>query len=845
MHELSKRYKHETIEAKWQQHWQNACTYTWKGDGVPRDQCYVIDTPPPTVSGVLHMGHMFSYTQIDFIARYQRMKGKEVFFQIGFDDNGLPTERLTEKTYKVKSSQMDRQEFIDLCYKTVAGAEAQFRDVYASMGISHDSALEYRTILPNAQKLSQMSFVDMYNKDYVYRSIQPTLWDVVDQTALSQADVVDKELPGEMFDLVFAITGGNSAKIATTRPEYLPACVAVLCHPDDRRYLDLHGKKLITPLFNMEVPVITDKDVIQDKGTGLVMCCTFGDVMDIKWQQKYKLPIKPLITHHGHVDISKLDIDYSNNNIIKAINGLYLKKARDIIVAELYKQNKILNKQDIVHSVKCAERSGAALEILVAPQWCVRVSDHKEKIRQLSTKCKWWPAHMSRKLDDWIDGISWDWCISRQRSFGVQFPVWYSKRAGEEGKVLIADTNQLPVDPFKDLPQGYSRDEVIPDSDVMDTWATSALTPQLNSQGITDSLAIDQSRHNKLFPADLRAQAHEIIRTWTFYTISKSYFHQNTHPWHNIMISGWCLAPDGSKMSKSKGNVITPESMIRQRGADIIRYWIATSKLGTDTSYSDPLLDTGKKVVNKLWNAAKFCSLHFANIEGSFKNLDDAINQGVIYCDLDHWLIAERDKVIKQVDNHFAHYEYSFAKQAVDDFFRSTICDDYLEIIKTRIYNDEDSKAQQSSIHTLYHVFYDVVRMFSPFMPHVTEEIYHSIFENDDNISIHRKGNWPLMCANNAQSGSKYLETGEVVGEILSLVRKAKTDNQFAMNHIIQTLHVKIIKLDFAILSDNVMQDLKNVTRAENIIIETDDVWRGKHNTLSCLGSLVEIGIEF
>jgi len=591
MKELPQTYNHQTSEKAWQQHWLKEKTYHWD-ESAPREETYVIDTPPPTVSGTLHMGHIFSYTQADFLARFQRMAGKTVFYPMGFDDNGLPTERLVEKVKKVRATDMSREAFIELCEGVAEEARIEFRDLFVTAALSVDWDQEYHTISADSRRMSQMSFIDLLNKDRAYRKLQPMLWDPVDQTAIAQAEVEDKELPSFFTDIAFGVEGGEEIVIGTTRPEMLPACVAVLYHPDDTRYTHLAGKTAITPLFGAKVPLLADDMVKIDKGTGLVMCCTFGDETDIAWWRKHNLPTKIILNKYGKLDLS----EFPQTTEITALHNLKAVTAREKVL-ELLKLAGLIRKQEaITHAVKCAERSGAALEILPTNQWFIKVLDQKEQLKAKARECVWHPDYMRLRVEQWIDGLSWDWCVSRQRYFGVPFPIWYSKRAGEEGKILVADIDQLPVNPLVDLPKNYTREEVIADMDVMDTWATSSISPQLSSKGISGNLMLDAARHKKLFPADLRPQAHEIIRTWAFYTLVKAHLHEDTIPWKNLIISGWCLAADKTKMSKSKGNVVTPVGLLQEHGTDAVRYWASTSRLGADTAFSEDLLKIGTQI---------------------------------------------------------------------------------------------------------------------------------------------------------------------------------------------------------------------------------------------------------
>ncbi len=815
MIEFSKKYKFNEREQEWQRFWQEKSIHNWDKNGAQENN-FIVDTPPPGVSGQLHIGHVYSYTHTDFIVRHRRMKGMNVFYPMGFDDNGLPTERLVEKEKNVRASSMGRKEFIDICNEVVPKAEEEFRSLFNKIGLSVDWSTEYQTISPLSRKISQMSFLDLIEKGQIYRDSQPMLWDPADQTALAQAEIEDREKTTFMNDISFFLEDGTKIIIATTRPELLPACVSVFFHPDDKRYNHLQNKFAISPLFNVKVPLLADDMVDPEKGTGLVMCCTFGDQTDILWWRKHKLPTKIIISKQGRIENIKFDDTCINQTRAKQfadqLNGLKITEARSKII-ELLKEEKLLISQvERTQTVKCAERSGAPLEILTSSQWFVKTIIHKQALLQKSGELNWYPKFMKIKLDKWIEGIDLDWCISRQRYFGVPFPVWYSKRKGEEGKAIFAKIHQLPVDPLVDLPEGYSSDEVMPDPDVMDTWATSSVSPQLNSHGISNGYMHDESRHKQLFPANLRPQAHEILRSWAFYTILKSYLHENTLPWKDIMVSGWCLAQDKSKMSKSKGNVLVPSTLLEAHGADIIRYWSASSRLGVDTAYSEDVINSGKRLVNKLWNAAKFASTHFDKIANNDKLLPLAKLKHKITRDFDKYLINKLVDLVEIADQEFTNYEYANALDKTQTFFWSLFCDNYLEITKARTYNEQgnDEEGAQSAHLTLYHTLKTLLKLFAPVLPHITEELFQIVYA--DNLqSIHLRGSWPNLA--NCKFTDIDEKNSEELLEILELVRKIKAQDNLSIK-----VPVDCIEVIGTALPDNLILDLKNVTSAKQIL---------------------------
>lgn len=821
---LSKNYDFVLSEQKWQKYWKEKKVYQYD-KSESRENTFVVDTPPPTVSGQLHMGHVFSYTQADFIVRFQRMMGKNIFYPMGFDDNGLPTERLVEKQKNIKANGLDRADFVKICKEVVESEEEKFRTFFSQIALSVDWSLEYQTISNSSTAISQMSFLDLISKDEIYRDDQPMLWDPVDQTALAQADIEDKVRDSVMNDIIFTSEDGENLMIATTRPELLPACVAVFFHPEDKRYKHLEGKYALSPLFNIKIPILADSLVQMDKGTGLVMCCTFGDATDIIWWKTHKLPSRVILDKAARI-IEMNFQDVAANQYAASIKGMKVGEARKTMIEHLRGAGLLQGQTAITQSVKCAERSGAPLEILMTPQWFVKTLKHKEALLQKSEELNWYPKFMKHRLDNWINSLAWDWCISRQRFFGVPFPVWYSKREGEEGKPIFASKDQLPVDPLKDLPAGYLADEVEADKDVMDTWATSAVSPQLSSFAISKDFAIDYEKHQKLFSFDLRPQAHEIIRVWTFYTMLKSYLHENSLPWKNIMISGWCLAEDKTKMSKSKGNVVTPEKLIDQYGADVVRYWASTSKLGADTAYSEDVIKNGKRLVNKIWNAAKFASSHFDKLDLTKNPLDNISHSS------DKWLMSHLHNLVLTATKEFNAFEYASAMEAIEEFFWKVFCDNYLEISKARAYdeNNQDFIGQQSAISTLYIATNTLLKLMAPVLPHITEELYQNLYSMDDS-SIHQKGGWP-----DARDYNVYLEDfeqGQYVIEIIELIRKAKAERNLSVKADIANLAI----VSPVIIKQDLLEDLAKVTASKSITqesaITSTNILEGKNVKLS------------
>ena len=851
MSKLSDKYNASEREKYWQEFWKEQKTYQWKND-KEKSETFVIDTPPPTVSGVLHMGHVFSYCQADFVARFQRMNGKDVFYPMGFDDNGLPTERLVEKVIGKKAGVFESENghgsFVNKCREVVEEAEKEFEALFNSIALSVDWEQKYQTISPQSQKISQASFLDLHKKQLVEKKFEPVFWDISDRTALAQADLVDKEVEGVMNYIEFEVEGtGEKIEIMTTRPELLPACVAVMINGDDERYKHLHGKNAITPLFGVKVKIICDELVQLDKGTGIVMCCTFGDETDIRWWKKHSLELKVIIGKDGKINfdhelvvgktikqakesiiealkntLSNAQIESKTGSLTPSSCSYQRHEDKDGVRDPVLQHNArslLLRQETITRAVKCAERSGVPIEILVVPQWFIKILDKKELLKAKASECNWFPEYMKVRIDQWIDGLQWDWCISRQRFFGVKFPVWYSKKQGEEGKILVADISQLPCDPTVDLPKGYSRDEVTAETDIMDTWATSSVSPQLSSRGISVETDLGENeRHAKLFPADLRPQAHEIIRTWAFYTLVKSTLHQNTIPWKNLMISGWCLSSDKTKMSKSKGNVVTPTALIEEKGSDIVRYWASTSHLGADTAYSEDVFKIGQKLITKFFNASKFASMNFDELKADAKVTEIS----------DLWILSRLQQTILKATSEFEKFEYARAREAIEQFFWHDFCDNYLEICKVRSYglnaqklegiefSEEQKKQiiakQQSSILALKICLENLLKLFAPILPHLCDEIYSNLFADEfaKTGSINSRGNWPKV--NKEFFNDNLTELGEELLEVIFEVRKFKSEQNISMKNTVSKILINC-KSDLS----KFREDLENVCNATEI----------------------------
>src|SRR5688572_13097229 len=701
----------EGLEDALSARWEREGTYRFDRTKT-RDQIYSIDTPPPTVSGSLHIGHVFSFTHTDLIARFQRMRGKEVFYPMGWDDNGLPTERRVQNYFGVRCDpslpyvpnfappdksdkqpvSVSRPNFIELCTKLTVEDEKAFEQLWRYLGLSVDWSMTYATIGRDAQRISQIMFVRLLRRNLAYQVEAPTLWDVDFRTAVAQAELEDREQPAAYHKIHFAkADGAGAVAIETTRPELIAACVALVAHPDDERYRALFGTDVITPLFGVRVPVKAHALADPEKGSGIAMICTFGDTTDVTWWRELKLPVRAIVQPNGTLgpvtwgrpgwesaDAAGAQSAYDQ------LSGLSAKKAQAKIV-ELLRETGDLHGEPrpITHAVKFYEKGDRPLEIVTSRQWFIKTIDYREDFIRRGQEISWHPPYMRARYENWVQGLNGDWCISRQRFFGVPFPVWYP--IGQDGSidyanVMVAPEARLPIDPSTDVPEGYAGDQrgkpggFVGDPDVMDTWATSSVSPQLVSKYETDD-----ETFSRTFPMDLRPQAHDIIRTWLFSSVVRAHFEHGSVPWTNAAISGWVLDPDRKKMSKSKGNVVTPLGLLQEHGSDGVRYWAARGGPGVDTAFDAGQMKIGRKLAMKVLNVSKF-------VLGGYQP------EGPITEALDRGMLTNLAWMVRSVTADLERYEYAKALAVIELFFWN-FCDDYVETAKSRRYGDMGAEA--------------------------------------------------------------------------------------------------------------------------------------------------------
>lgn len=774
---LDKKYNAQEKETKWLNYWKENKIYEFKPD---KREVFSIDTPPPTVNGRIHIGHIFSYSQTEMIARYKRLRGFNIFYPFGFDDNGLPSERLVEKEQGKKAHEIGREEFSKLCYETTDKYEAEFQELFSKMGVSTDWNIHYKTVSPSTIKISQASFLDLINKGHCYHKESPALWCNECLTSIAQAELETKTIQTTFNYINFkTVEDGEEFTIATTRPELLPAIVCVFVNPNDEVHKSLIGKTAHIPVIDVEVPIMADEKVAIDKGTGVVMCCTFGDQTDIEWWKKYNLPLKYIFTDNGRI------IDEVPN-----YGGLKIKEARKQIIDDLQAGGHVVKIEELEHEVQTHERCGKEVEYSVMKQWFIDIMNHKEDFLKIGDEIKWHPEHMKSRYNEWVENIMWDWCISRQRYFGVPFPVWYCASCGEP---IFARQEDLPVNPLVDKPHIDSCKcgctEFIPETDVMDTWATSSVTPLINMRyGEQDNY------ESFLKPMSIRTNASEIIRTWDFYTIVKSFYHFGMRPWNNVMISGFAKASDGNKISKSKGNSkIEPIDVIKEYSADVVRYWAGSGRLGTDINYSEETLLRGRKLVNKLWNVAKFIEMHLSDYEDKEFNTYEYI---------DKWILGKYQDMESGFIKYLDEYEVGLALNHLEKFFWN-FCDNYIEIVKHRLYRPEEfgEIPRYSGQKTVYTLLYKLLQDFSIFFPFITEEIYQELYH--DNKSIHLTQIEPLNF-----DFKDEIKNGDIMIDIISQARGEKTNNNVSLKTPIKVFDLSVNEeLENAI--NDAIQDFK------------------------------------
>ena len=793
------------IESMLVQRWEADDVYRFDRSAT-RDQVFAIDTPPPTVSGSLHIGHVFSYTQTDTIARFQRMRGKAVFYPMGWDDNGLATERRVQNFYGVRCdpslpndpdfappAQADpknqipvsRPNFVALCKQLVADDEIAFEALFRMLGLSVDWNYLYKTISDHCIRTSQQAFLGNLSRGEAYQHEAPTLWDVDFRTAVAQAELTDKEMAGAYHQVAFARPDGGEIVIDTTRPELLASCCALVAHPDDVRYQPLFGSTVTTPLYGVKVPVLAHSLAEPDKGTGIAMICTFGDLTDVIWWRELDLPTRALIMRDGRFSQTEPEWITSDAGLAAyaAIAGKGTKQAQKVMVEQLRESGTMHgDPRPIQHQVKFYEKGDRPLEIVTSRQWYIRNGGRSAELRNAflarGEQMTWHPSHMQHRYSNWVEGLNGDWLISRQRYFGVPFPIWYPVDEHGEPQFdqpIAAPIDRLPVDPSTDAPTGFSEEQrgrpggFVGEPDVMDTWATSSLTPQIATHWVDDP-----DLFGRVFPMDVRPQGHDIIRTWLFSTVVRAHYEHGSLPWTNATLAGWILDPDRKKMSKSVGNVVTPMPLLEQYGSDAVRYWAATARPGADTAFDEGQMKIGRKLALKLLNASKFV-LGFGEPTGD----------ATVSAPIDQAMLGKLAGVVDEATSAFNGFDYARALERTESFFW-WFCDDYVELVKARAYGTQDEAGAQSARAALRLALSAITRAFAPFLPFVTDEVWSWWHEG----SVHAS-EWPiaaqLVVGVPASESSMAIEP---VSEVLAQVRRAKTEAKVSQRAAVESLVV-------------------------------------------------------
>jgi len=812
------------LEDKWGQVWAQQQTFAFDREAAlagPRSQVFSIDTPPPTASGSLHMGHVFSYTHTDCMARYKRMAGFNVFYPIGWDDNGLPTEKRVQNFYGVRGDAslphdpdfvpphrgdakslragdampISRQNFIELCDELTVEDEKAFESLFRRLGQSFDWDISYRTIDDHSRATAQQAFLRNLARGEAYQAEAPGLWDVTFQTAVAQAELEARDYPGAFHRVAFHGADGEPVHIETTRPELIPSVVALIAHPDDERYAGLFGSTVRSPLFGVEVPVVAHPLAEIDKGSGILMCCTFGDLTDVIWWRELQLPTRSVITRQGRVQAETPEwiAGGPGAELFGELAGKTVHSARELVVAALRESGDLDGEPKATQrKANFYERGEKPLEIVTSRQWYIRNggrdADLNAKLIGQGQSIDFHPSFMRSRYANWVAGLNGDWLVSRQRFFGVPIPVWYPLDSEGEpvwDSPIVPTEASLPIDPVSQAPEGYDESQrgqaggFIGDPDVLDTWATSSLSPQIAAgwRSVDESGAVTTDPvFEKVFPMDVRPQGHDIIRTWLFATVVRAYFEHGTVPWTNAAISGWILDPDRKKMSKSKGNVVTPEDVLREHSADAVRYWAASGRLGTDAAYDVGQMKVGRRLAIKVLNASKF-ALSFGEAEAGVQRSGDVEGDlaAQVTNPLDRALLAGLREVVERATSGFESWDYTRSLEVTETFFW-TFCDDYLELVKDRAYGSQ-GEAEAASARATLRIALDVVlRLLAPFLPYVTEEVWS--WWHDGSVHL---TSWPSVDEVAVDGDPVDPAMLAAVGAALATVRKSKSEAKLSM----------------------------------------------------------------
>lgn len=779
--EIPKDYDH-TKEVELQDLWQNEDTYRFIGDGTK--PTYIIDTPPPYPTGKLHMGHVLNWVYMDIIARYKRMNNFDVLFPQGWDCHGLPTEVKVEEIHEIKKNDVPRETFREYCIDLTHDNIEKMRKQMLSMGYSQDWSHEYITMLPENKKRTQLSFLKLYEENMIYQDIHPINWCPRCETAIAFAEVEYKDNTTKLNYVNFPATDSDDfVTIATTRPELLCACVAVVVHPDDERYTALHGKTVTLPVYERQVKIITDDSVDPEYGTGVVMICTFGDKTDVEWVTRYNLDVIDAISENGHM------LEVSGK-----YEGMEIKECRKAIIEDLKNEGFLTKQEDVDQNVGLCWRCKTPIEIMTKKQWFVAVSNMQDEIIKQAKSMRWIPGHMYQRLENWANSMDWDWCISRQRIFATPIPVWYCDDCHE---VVLPTEEQLPIDPTIDQPDHACTcgcTSFTAEEDVLDTWMDSSITP------LTVADWPNPGWEN-VYPSTLRPQGHDIIRTWAFYTIMRCTALTGEKPFDELVINGMVFGEDGHKMSKSLGNVIAPEEVISEYGADALRLWSANSVPGSDVPFAWKDIKHAYKFLRKFWNAFRFISMHIDD------DTQESLSENNI---IDKWILSKLNRLNQTVTEAFEEYNFANAEQAIYDFVWHDFCDEYIEAVKYRLY--EDTPSTEDAKYTLRKVIETVLHLMAPITPFFADQV--NTYLGNDSFKLHN-GGWPIV-------EEEYIsEDAEIVGsyasDVIDELRRYKSSHGIPLNQPINIVNIYTADVEKLQLTTD---DIKNTNKVNNITVQ-------------------------
>ena len=755
------------VEKKWQEKWNEMRIYRFDKD---RGNVYSIDNPPRYASGALHIGHAVHYTHIDFIARYKRMKGYNVFFPLCFDVNGIPIEERVERKLGITRKDIDRHEFIKMCKEFADSNIEEMKRQFMMLGESMDESIYYRTDADYYRRLTQISFIELYKKGLIYKGEFPVNWCPRCMTAMADAEIEHVKRKTKLNTIKFYFAEQEGIKemkgigkdekgwyveIATTRPEMLSTCQLAAINPDDERAPYLAGKKIIAPIYGQTLEIVEDEKVDPEFGTGVVMICTIGDKDDLDWAMKYDLELKICINEDGTL-----------NELAGKYRGMKVEEARKAIIEDLKAAGYLIKQEEIEQSIGVCWRCKTPIEFIQTEQWFLKMLPFKEEVLKAADEMKWYPEHMKKRLEEWVNSLKWDWVISRQRYFATPLPLWECKN----GHVVLAKEEQCYVDPTIDKPPvekcPVCGEELKGSEHVFDTWMDSSISPLYNT-----FWKRDDELFKKLYPMSLRPQAHDIIRTWAFYTILRGVLLTGKRPFNEVMIDGFILAPDGKPMHTSLGNVVDPIEIMKEHGADALRYYAAGCKLGEDNPFRFQDLVRGKRLMNKVWNLEKF-------IGGTIERKPEEAELTL----MDRWILSLYSKVVKEATEHMDRFEFSDAMKKIEYFIWHEFADHYIEMVKHRIYEKKD----EAALYTLYIIGLGIAKLLAPFLPFITEEIYSMHFKRfEEEKSIH-VSSWPEEVMYDEHA----VNEGEKIKKVIARIRDWKNKNGMALNAVIENVKI-------------------------------------------------------